>query len=124
MMARQVAQLDAWIKANLVGKHTPWSQLEKAMVAPVAAPTTSRAEIARGAASTPHQGATAPPTRAGAQAGPVSPGSASLNAHETAVDQLLRSDPAARGWLRLVVETDARAPLPEPPPNLGYFAAA
>src|SRR5262249_23753274 len=41
---------------------------------------------------------------------------------EAAVDQLLESEPAAHEWLRLVVETDARAPLPEPPPNVGYFA--
>jgi hypothetical protein len=41
-----------------------------------------------------------------------------------AVDRLLRSDPAARTWLRATVETDARAPLPEQPADLGYVAQA
>ena len=41
-----------------------------------------------------------------------------------AVDGFLRSDPAARTWLRAAVETAARAPLPEQPGVLGYFAQA
>jgi hypothetical protein len=41
-----------------------------------------------------------------------------------AVDGFLRSDPAARPWLRAAVETDARAPLPEQPGDFGYFAQA
>jgi hypothetical protein len=45
-------------------------------------------------------------------------------ADAAAVDHLLDGDPTARAWLRRVVETDARAPLPAPPADLGYFADA
>jgi hypothetical protein len=43
---------------------------------------------------------------------------------QAVVERFLRGDPAALAWLRAAVGTDARAPLPEQPADLGYFAAA
>jgi hypothetical protein len=41
-----------------------------------------------------------------------------------AIDEFLRSDPAARTWLRNAMEADTRAALPAQPAHLSYVAQA
>src|SRR5262245_54122741 len=113
-MARHVAQLDAWIKANLVPKIAPWAQLQKAMLDAVPAPPvrcdehgrlphdTTATWIPTSSTRRTHPDTTTPLVSADAQVTKVVRDEMAYNADEAAVERLLESEPAARVWLRLV----------------------